>query len=285
VKSDDALVGALLKKGYSLEQALQVKNFGSPNSSLNVGQDMGRDLYRLISGLQSFEVEVRANQTAFNTAIQNTQSQLKLRDITELPEKASVSMQRKALMCARANLNYEEIRRWTTNVLGEGEQNYERETPTRGGKMMLTSELWPSKPDWGDIRDEIEVQLEPRSMQHKNPDQQAAEIKEITEYQVQMVRIAGDAVKGGSVSAGQEILRLMNKSVEMICKLKNILHWEELMARPEVLQPEAPPVDPNTVIQAQSDQAISAQQQAAATRLQQQGVPNEGIPAAVGGGG
>jgi hypothetical protein len=284
---DDALIGVLLKKGYSIDQAIQIKNMGLPNASLNVGQEMGRELYRLISGLQSFEVEVRANQTAFNTAIQNTQSQLKLQDITEMPDWAAKTAQRKALMCARANLNYEEIKRWVIPPEGVNEdgQPFEREENTSGGGTIIVSDLWPAKPDWQDIRDEIEVDLQPRSMRFKNPDQQAAEIKEIADYQTQMVRIAGDTLKGGNASGARAVLKLMNNSVRLMCKLKNILHWQELMVDPdEIGPPDAPPLDPNAVLKAETERAaITAQQQGAATKLQQQGIPAEGIPAAVGG--
>lgn len=284
---DDALITILLKKGYTIDQALMVKNMGMPNASLNVGQEMGRELYRLISGLQSFEVEVRANQTAFNTAIQNTQSQLKLQDITELPDWAAKMAQRKALMCARANLNYEEIKRWVIPPDGANEDGtpFERDEQTTAKETIVVSELWPSKPDWQDIRDEIEVDLQPRSMRFKNPDQQAAEVKEISEYQTNMVRIAGDTLKGGNASGARAILKLMNNSVKLMCKLKNILHWEDLIINPdEIGAADSPPLDPNAVLQAETQRAqINAQQQAAATKLQQQGVPAQGIPAEVGG--
>jgi len=284
---DDALIGVLIKKGFTIEQAIKVMNMGMPNASLNVGQEMGRELYRLISGLQSFEVEVRANQTAFNTAIQNTQSQLKLQDITEMADWAAKMMQRKALMCARANLNYEEIKRWVIPPEGRHEDGvkFERLETTSKGEPQVVSDLWPSNPDWLDIRDEIEVDLQPRSMRFKNTDQQAAEVKEIADYQTNMVRIAGDVLKGGNSGGAQAILELMNKSVTLMCKLKNIMHWQDLIIDPAMMGPaDTPPLDPNAVLDAQTQQGqINAQQQAAMTKLQQQGVQDQAIPASLGG--
>lgn len=288
LKSDDALVAFMLKQGHTTEQAVKVANFGQPNSSLNTGQEMGRELYRLISGLQSFEVEVRANQTAFNTSVQNEQSQLKLHDLAEMPEWAATMMQRKALMCARANLNYDEVRAKVLSPKRDDGSLFEREALTSGGAKQVTSDLWATKPDWKEIRMEVDVNLEPRSMRFKNPDQQAAEVKEMMDYQMAMVRIAGDTLGKGNASGAQEILRVMNNSTTMICKLKNVLNYEELLANPEAFQPPepepAPPLDPNAVLDAQvQSQAINAQQQAAVTRMRNQGAPEGGIPAAMGG--
>lgn len=287
-ESDEALLFAMLKKGHNIDSAFQIKNFGAPNSSLNTGQEIGRDLYRLISGLQSFEVEVRANQTAFNTSIQNTQSKLKLEDIAGQPEKAALSMQRKAIMCARWNLNYEEIKRYVIPPKGQDDEgnDFERIQRTGRGVEQEVSLLWDISKSPQDIRDEVAVKLEARSMRFKNPDQEAAEIKELSDYQTQMVRIAGDTLGKGNSSGARAILKLMNKTVTAIAKLKNIMNYEDLLIDPDEVGPaDTPPVDPNTMIDAETQREVSAQQQAAATRLKQQGVDATDIPAEVGGAG
>ena len=282
--SDAALVTTLLKKGHTIEQAMQVKNFGSPNSSLNLGQEMGRDLYRLISGLQSFEVEVRANQTAFNTSVQNEQSQLKLDSLAKQIEWSATMCQRKALMCAKANLNYEEIKRWVNPPVERDGEQFEQEEITTAGDVIVRSKLWPTKPDWQDIRDEVEIDLEPRSMRFKNPDKEAGDIKEIAEYQTQMVRIIGDISKGGNVWVAQAIARVMNATVKATCKLKNIMNWEDYVIDPEAIgPPQAPPLDPNQVMQAQTQaqtqrEGINAQQQGAMTKLMMQGADPNAMP-------
>jgi hypothetical protein len=200
-------------------------------------------------------------------------------------------MQRKAIMCARANMTYEEIKRRVSPPKGPNDENYERPAQTSEKKNQIVSELWDTKPDWEKIRLEVDINLEPRSMRFKNPDQQAAEVKEIMDYQMAMVRIAGDTLKGGNVTGAQETLRLMNASTTMICKLKNILNYEELLANPEAIGPPAPePMSQADAVAAGQQQQqmdndqINAAQEGAVTRLRNMGAPEGGIPEAMGGG-
>jgi hypothetical protein len=281
IESNVALVVAEINSGHSIEQALQIKNFGQPNTSLNVGQQMAIELHRIVSQLQAWEVQVRANQTAYNTSVQNEQSRAKLEDVSEPVERAATMMQRKAIMCARATLNYDEVRRY---VLAPGD--YEDEQIV-GGKPQRTSELWPTKPDWQDIRDETDVNLEPLSMRFTSPERQAADIKEISDYQLQAVRVVADTAAKGNVAAARAVARATNNAIKAIAKLKNIRNWEEFTINPDeiglpVPEPEpAPQLDPNIAAQAQADQqtsALNAQQEAALTRLQQMGADPNAMP-------
>lgn len=293
IEGGHALVGGLLKQGYTPQNAIGVGNFGMPSQTTKEAYGMNRENYEAVQGMNKFDVQTRANQTAYNTAVQNESAQVKIDSLNQFVRRAVVSLAEKGVMCARANMTYAEIKRWvnipTEIQTNEGPEAVEKASLTASGREVFESELWPNNPDWNDIRREVTVNLEPSSIQFRNSEKQAADITELLQRQIEVSRIIGDTLKGGSVSGAQEIARRWNAGLKLLCKLKNIINYERILFDPEAFSvPEAPPLDPNVAMQAgvqAQGNALNAQQQAAATRLQAQGIAQEAIPTEVGGAG
>lgn len=292
IESDDALVMLALKPGMTPDRAVAMGNFGQPNPALKEGHAISRENYEAIQGMNKFDVQVRANQTALNTSVQNEAAQVKIDALSQLVTRAVVSLAEKSVMCARANMAYADLIHWINAPKKIGEVVVETVATTKEGKPVLESKLWPNNPDWDDVRREVEVNIEPRSVRFSNPEKEAQDITEIMNKQTEIFRVIGDTVGKGGVAAAQEIARTWNEWLKMVCTLKNVKNWERLqIAWEKITAPEPPPVDPNKMAQAQVDdrgnmmQAINQQQQAAATRLQNQGVDTSMLPPDVGGGG
>lgn len=281
ILGDDAAVALALKSGHTPSTAIASGNFGSPNQHLNLMFAANRENYEAIEGMNKFDVQVRANQTALNTSIQNESAQVKLEDLASLVERAVVEIAEKGVMCARANMTVEDVAAWInvpTEVDGKPATS---EMMTRGGDTVTVSELWSDRPDWHDIRTEVEVNLEPRSIRFNNPDKEAASIKELQDYQLQISRIIGDTVAKGGVAAAKEIARAANESMKMLAQLKNIPNVDRMLYDFNTFMPPEPSGDAKLQAEMQNAQMqgeITAQQQAAVTRLANQGVDTSTLP-------
>lgn len=289
---DVALLGVPLKPGNVPSNTIGTGNFGSPNQHLQVTFAQNRENYEAIQGMNKFDVQVRANQTAANTMVQNESAQVKVEDLAQLVESAVVELGEKGVMCARANMTYDQLIEWVhapQTVEGpDGKpQKVVEEVPKRGGGIVVTSALWDDDPDWEDVRRDVEINLEQRSVRFVNPEKEAASVKELQDYQMQIARIIGDTIAKGGVTAAQEIARTANETIKMIGALKNIANYERLLFRWEKFTaPEPPPVSGDAMLNAQMQNAeqqgeLNAQQMAAFTRLQQQGANPAAFPQAV----
>lgn len=285
IEGDKALIAVPLKPGHTPSTALATGNFGSPNQHLNLMFGINRENYEAIEGMNKFDVQVRANQTALNTSIQNESAQVKLEDLSSLVERAAVEVAEKGVMCARANMTVEDVMRWINVPEQVDGKPVMSEMLTRSGDAVVVSELWSDKPDWADIRTEVEVNLEPRSIRFNNPDKEAQNVRELQEYQLQVSRIIGDTVAKGGVDAAKEIARSSNEAMKMLATLKNIPNVDRMLFDFDKFMPPAPePVSGDAMLGAQMQNAqmqgeITAQQQAAVTRLADQGVDTSTLPA------
>lgn len=291
VGGDEALMTVPLKNNADPRIAIATGNFGSPNQHLNMTFAMNRENYEAVEGMNKFDVQVRANQTAANTMIQNESAQIKVDDISQLVERAVVELGEKGVACARANMTYEAVSEWIHIPKEVDGTQVEKELPTKNGDGVVISELWDDDPDWADVRREVEVHLEPRSIRFTNPEKEAQNIQALQQFQTETARIIGDTVGKGGVGAAQEIARTANETMRAIAQLQNIANYERfLFDWTKITPPEPPPVSGDGMLQAQMQNAqiqgeLNAQQQAAFTRMQQQGVNPEGFPAAAQGGG
>lgn len=287
IEGDAAFIMAETKQGVDPNKAIAVGNFGSPNQSSLMGFGQNRENYEAVQGMNKFDVQVRANQTAYNTGIQNEAAQVKIDDISAMVESAVVKIAEKGVMCARANMTLEDIKEWINFPTEVGGEPVETTGVTKDGKPVIESTLWSDDPDWGDIRREVVVNLEPRSIRFSNPEKEAQDINELMGKQLEVYRVIGDTVGKGAVTAAQEIARSWNEALRAICTLKNIANYERFIIDfASITQPEAPPVDPNQVMQSQVEaqgNIINAQQQAALTRLENQGIDPGAMPQDMGG--
>ena len=283
-----------LKPGASVDQAIQTKDFGAPPAHLTMGAQLMQDMFRVITGMQKFDVQVRANQTAYNTSVQNEAAQVKIETITGLVIDGLVSCARKGLMCARRMMTNDDVAKWVNIPDVVDGQEVGRKVIAKGGAVETSSLLWTNDPDWDDIREEVSIDIEAMSIRFISPERQSADLKELMDYQLQLFRIIGDTVAKNGVAAAKAIAQSANASLRQFCKLKNILNYERfLIDANAILPPEPQPASGDGLLQAQTaanqqmmDQSamINQQQEAAMTRLMQQGASPESIPADMGGG-
>ncbi len=290
VEGDEALVMVPLKINTDPQRAIAIGNFGSPNQHLNLTFAANRENFEAIQGMNKFDVQVRANQTAFNTSVQNEAAQVKIEDLAKLIEASVVELAEKGVMCARANMTNDDVAKWINMPTEVAGQPVARQMLTSAKTAEPVHDLWPNNPDWDDIRREVEVNLEPRSIRFNNPDKEAANVKEIADYQMQVARIIGDTVAKGGVAAAQEIARTANETIKMLAQLKNIVNYERILFDFDKIGPPVPePATGGEVLNAQMQNAqmqgeINAQQQAAVQRMIQQGANPEAMPQAMQGG-
>lgn len=286
-EGDSALLMAPVKNNADPRTAFASGNFGSPNQHIAMTAAMMREQYEGIAGMNKFDVQVRANQTAANSMIQNESAQVKVDDLSQLVERSVIELAEKGIMCARANMTLEDLNHWINVPKEVGGEEVQRSAMGRDLAAVVTNDLWTDKPDWDEIRREVEVNLEPRSIRFNNPEKEAQAITEIQKYQTDIARIIGDTVAKGGVAAAQEIARTANETIKMLATLKNIANYERLLFDFEkIMAPVAPPVSGDAALGAQMENAkmqgeINAQQQAAFTRMQNQGVSPDGFPQAV----
>lgn len=287
IEGDAALLMAPLKQNQDPNKVIAIGNFGSPNPATQMGFAQNRENYEAVMGMNKFDVQVRANQTAYNTGVQNEAAQVKIDDVSALVERAVIKVAEKGVMCARANMTSDELKEWINVPKDIGGEPVEVQRVTSTGTPVIDNILWPDNPDWGDIRREVTINLESRSIRFTNPEREAQDLTEIMGKQTEVYRVIGDTVGKGAVTAAQEIARGWSEWLEMYCTLKNIANWERLrLDWDKITAPEPPPVDPNKMAQAGVDaqaNELNAQQQAAQTRLQQQGLDPNAMPAGLGG--
>lgn len=290
IEGDEALIMVPLKNNSDPARAVAMGNFGSPNQHLSNMFAINRENFEAVQGMNKFDVQVRANQTAFNTSVQNEAAQVKIEDLAKMIEAGVVEVAEKGVMCARANMSREDVAKWINLPKELGGEEVEREGLTRSGETVVTNQLWDDDPDWDDVRTEVEVNLEPRSIRFNNPEKEAASIKEIADYQMQVARIIGDTVAKGGVAAAIEIARTANETMKMIATLKNIANYERLLFDfNKIAPPVAEPASGGEVLNAQMQVAqqqgeINAQQQAAVQRMVGQGADPAAMPEAMQGG-
>ena len=289
VEGDAALMVAALKGNQDPNRAIAAGNFGSPNPASQQGFAQNRENYEAVQGMNKFDVQVRANQTAYNTGVQNEAAQVKIDDVSAMVERAVVKVAEKGVMCARANMTSEDLKEWINIPEQVDGEPVEVQRITKAGVEVIENILWSDNPDWGEIRREVTINLEPRSIRFNNPQKEAEDIETLMGRQLEVFRVIGDTVGKGAVTAAQEIARSWNEALRAVCTLKNIANYERfLIDFASITQPEAPQVDPNQMAKLEVEsqgQQLNAQQQAAQTRLQQQGLAMEAMPQDMQGGG
>lgn len=289
IEGDEALPMVPVKNNQDPNKVIAVGNFGSPNPALNLAFAINRENFEAIQGMNKFDVQVRANQTALNTSIQNESAQVKIDDLALLVEGSVTELAEKAVMCARANMTNDDLAHWVKIPGIVNGEAVARARPKRDGGEEMENDLWPNDPDWDDIRREVVVNLEPRSIRFVNPDKEAQDIRDLRTDQATMARVIGDTAGKGAVGAAQEMARVWNESTRAICKLKNIANYERFMFDPEkILPPVPPPTDPNMVMQTAAQMmqsgasggegAVNPQTKGAASRVVGAGVNPESLP-------
>lgn len=287
VMGDDALMVARVKNQADPNRILATGNFGSPNHHNMQTFALNRENYESIQGMNKFDVQVRANQTALNTSIQNESAQVKVEDLAQLVERSIVEMAEKGVMCARANMTNDDVAKWINIPTTVDGKEVQRAMVTSRGGSEGVNDLWPNDPDWDDVRREVEVNLEPRSIRFRNPEKEAEDLRQVFEYQISVDRILGDTIAKRGVGVARAIAQRANEMMKLYCTLKNIVNYERVLFDVDaIVGPEPEPVDPTSVMQMQADQAaqqqqapgVNPQQAGAATRMEQQGVDPASLP-------
>lgn len=291
------LVTAQLKSGGNVDQAIQAKNFGSPNPALEQGRALNQGLFDLISGLSAFSREPKSHEAALTTATANEDAQVRLGDVASLVggrSGAICKVMRKCLMCARHNMTNDDVARWINMPTDVAERQVAREIFTKDGGRETVTELWPNNPSPQTIRDEVDIDLEPRSVRFSNPDKDKQNLFDLFKFQMELLRVIGDTARGGNPETARAIAEAGNAMIELIARNQNIANYQRCLIDFEKIvgpQPE-PPQQANEaemmaaqaqMMQAQQPEnpAIPPQQKAAATRLVNQGASPESLPEGV----
>lgn len=282
---------AQMKAGGSVDQSLQVKNMGTPNASLEQGRVVNHGLFDLISGLAAFARDGKSHETALGASISNEDSQVRLGDTAGLVVGAIRKVAKKCLMCARTNMTNDDVARWMNMPTEVEGKEIERAMFLKDGGKELINDLWPNKPNPQDIRDEVEINLEPRSVRFSNPDKEKQNLFDLFKFQMELLRVIQEAANGGNPEVAKAIAVAGNATIELIAKTQNIANYQKcLIDLTKIVAPQPPaPTPPNEAemmsAQAQQMQAmqggINPQQKAAVSRVKQAGVEPSTLPAAV----
>ena len=281
---------AQMKTGGSVDQSLQIKNFGAPNPALEQGRQINHSLFDLISGLAAFARDGKSHETALGASISNEYGQVRLGDTAGLVRNAIRTVARKCLMCARDNMTNDDVARWMNMPTEIEGKEIERSVFTKEGGTELINDLWPNNPSPQDIRDEVEINLEPRSVRFMNPDKEKQNLFDLFKFQMELLRVIGEVAQTNPETA-RAIATAGNATIELIAKTQNIANYQKCLIDLEKIvgpQPEpATPPNEAEMMQAQAQQmqaaqgAINPQQKAATTRVKQAGVEPSTLPQAV----
>lgn len=283
---------AQMKTGGSVDQSLQTKNFGSPNPALEQGRVVNHGLFDLISGLAAFARDGKSHETALGASISNEDAQVRLGDTAGLVVGAIRKVARKCLMCARDNMTNDDVARWMNMPTEIDGKQLERKLFLKDGGKELVNELWPNSPKPQDIRDEVEINLEPRSVRFSNPDKEKQNLFDLFKFQMELLRVISETAQGGNPETARAIAVAGNATIELIAKTQNIANYQKcLIDLEKIVGPEpAQPTPPNEaeMMQAQAQQmqaqqgAVNPQTKGSATRVVKQGVSPESLPPGLG---
>lgn len=297
----DALLTVKMSNGADLDRAVQVKNFGAPNPSLEKGMELNIGQYRTVTGLQAFELQPRANRTALDASIQNEGAQVRLQSMGDMAEAAINTVVRKGIQCARWNMTSDDLALWLKLPVEVDGAQVARPIIGPGGKSETVNDLWPNDPKPEDVRREVEINLEPRSVQFSNPDKEVQNMLLVQKHQLELIRAVGDTAKAGAPETARGIAAAGNAMVEAMCRTLNIPNYERFLVDVgSIIGPTEDALEAERMAQEQAMQQQQAamemqqmmgaggpnpQQQAAATRMMNQGVNPEAIPTEAGGAG
>lgn len=287
------VVTAQLKGNGSIDQALQAKNFGQPNSSLEQGRQINHTLFEMISGLAAFARDGKSHETALGASISNEGAQVRLGDTSKMVVGSIRAVARKCLMCARDNMTNDDVARWMNMPTEIEGKELERTVFLKDGGKELVNDLWPNNPSPQDIRDEVEINLEPRSVQFTNPDKEKQNLFDLFKFQMELLRVIGETAQGGNPETARAIAVAGNATIELIAKTQNIANYQKcLIDLEKIVGPEPEPPNEAEMMAAQAQQVsaqqgqmppegINPQQAAATTRVTNAGVDPSSLPQAV----
>lgn len=195
------------KNQSDMERVLKIMNFGQPSPALRDSIAGNHSMYREVTGLTAFDAEARSHTTATDAAIRNEGAQLRMGAMAERVERAIVGAMRKALMCAQWLMTGSDVARWI------GEEYMGFETVVDGTTEVLKSPYWPEDPTEDDIRREVGIDIEPRSVRFVSPEQEVNDIERLVGKTLELARAVSDAnqqnptLAAAIARAGNEALR------------------------------------------------------------------------------
>lgn len=256
----DNLPGVPVKNQGDMDRAFKVANFGQPSPALRDSIAGNHSMYREITGLTAFDAEARSHTTATDAAIRNEGAQLRIGAMAERVEQAIVNAMRKALMCAQWLMTGEDVARWI------GEDIMAFEAVNVDGKDVRQSPYWPEAMEEADIRREVGIDIEPRSVRFVSPDQEVVDIERLMGKTLEFANVVSKAnqenptLAAAIAKAGNEALRAFAERlhvpnaeammIDLNAALTNPMPEPQrggLSAQPSTAQlqpPEQMPVDP-----------------------------------------
>ncbi|MBK9976216.1 MAG: hypothetical protein IPP14_15730 [Planctomycetes bacterium] len=234
---EDNLVTLKTKGGRVPEQWFRVVGFGEPNPALKEAIPANVQQYRDAVGLDKLDMEARSNRTATDAAILNQGAQVRIGFMADQVEYALANVMRKALQCARWNMSAEDVAYWVGPELLEfydvkltktetdfgGETEYE--VPT--GEVVKVSDLWNEEVrDPAAIRDEIGIDVEPRSVRFVDPQAEMQDIQVLVNKQMEFHKRISEAQ---TPQEKMVIARAGNAALKMLADRMHLPNSHELL--------------------------------------------------------
>lgn len=226
---EDNLVTLKVKGGRVPEQWFRVVGFGEPNPALQQAVPANIQQFRDAVGLDKLDMEARSNRTATDAAILNQGAQVRIGYMADQVELALANVMRKALQCARWNMSAQDVAHWVGAGLldfydvnlTKTETDYggtEYEVPT--GETIQVSDLWDDTVrDPASIRDEIGIDIEPRSVRFVDPQAEMQDIQVLVAKQMEFHRRISGAMtpqeKMVIAKAGNAALRMLAERMHL----------------------------------------------------------------------
>ena len=175
-----------------------------------------------MTGLAVYDLEARSHVTATDAAIRNEGAQVRIGHMADRVERALSRVMRKALQCALYNMKAEDVAKWVGADLLQAYEVELREEQTDydgtvynvpSGRPIMVSDVWTpdlKKPQF--IRDEIGIDIEPRSVRFSNPQQEVQDMQFLITKQMEFHKRITEAMlpqeKLAIAKAGNAALRL-----------------------------------------------------------------------------
>lgn len=250
----DNLITIKSKNRHVNDKWFSVQGFGEPSASLEKAIPANTQQYKDVVGLDKLDMEARSNRTATDAALLNQGGQLRTGFMADLLEYSLANVMRKAMQCARWNMNAEDVAHWVgEDMLGfysvaltrkekrsveelDGTVvEYEEEVPT--GETVRISDLWnDTVKDAASIRDEIGIDIEPRSVRFVNPEKEMEDIvllfgkqleahKRLAEFQTPQEKVV-------AARASNAMLRMLAERMHLPNAHELLYDLEELVKAP-----------------------------------------------------
>lgn len=227
---------ALKVKKMGLDRNFKIETFGQPNGALKEAIPANIQQYRDATGLDSIDMEARSNRTATDAALLNQGAQVRTGFMADQMEYTLANVMRKALQCARWNMSAEDVAHW----IGEEFLAFEDvkltrqveeldgtilEVPT--GETVRITALWNDEvKDPASIRDEIGIDVEPRSVRFVNAE---TEIQDILTLYTKLMESHKRIAEATTPQDKMLIAESSNAMLKMVAERMHIANVHEIL--------------------------------------------------------